>query len=55
MNKKPDGMEAEYDADKLKAMGICAICTVESWTVKVYSGDFAGYCACIDCAEQAVE
>jgi len=52
---KPDGYEAEYDSDKLKAMGICAVCTVESWTVKIHAGDFEGYFACIDCAEQAVD
>jgi len=53
--KVPDGMESEYDSDKLAKMGRCAVCTVEPWTVKIYKGDFEGKFSCIDCALQVVD
>jgi hypothetical protein len=53
---KPDGYEAEYDSDGLKRMGICAVCTVEPYTInKLRNGDFKGMQSCKDCADQVLE
>ena len=56
MARKPDGDQAEYCSDGLRRMGICAICTVEPYTVKIIKGsDFDNMYACMDCASQVVE